>query len=248
MARDSRYADPAYRPLATDSGTTTKTASARQNHTVPGSSRPSATGLPVRWCRASRRRSTRSLNQPSTTWPDEHGAEDEQELAAGPAGQRGRDGHADRGEQGLARVRGPDQQERREVAQRERGGLVRLRVVLGQRLARGSGIVGSGLRLGRTGSAAYGRGRRRPGPRPPQQPHQPRARARSRGASDASSPCPAVLTTGARRAGLAVPLTCDFTCGDLRTRPSSGPSRRTPRSTSTRALSSPDCGSDLRKQ
>ena len=119
----------------------------KENHRVPGSRRPSASGLPVRRWRASRLRSTRSLNQPEDHLADEHGAEDQQQLPAGPTGQRGGDRHADRGEQRLARVRGPDQQERREVAQRERrllGPPARSRGRLGARSASPARFVGRG--------------------------------------------------------------------------------------------------------
>ena len=231
-----RYADPAYSPLATDSGTTRKTARARQNHTVPGSSRPSASGLPVRWWRASRLRSTRSLNQPRITWPDQHRAEDQQQLAAGPAGQRGGDGHADRRDQGLARVRGPDQQERREVAQRERRRLG---------LRPSSSVRRSGRRRSaRRGVAAsvVAARSRRGGPRArPAAGGVTSAACRWRSAAGAWT-APAV-SAASRRAALprpqrpslamprsidhagsagraSVPMTCDFTCEEPERTPS----------------------------
>ena len=146
------------------SGTTTKTADGQHEphraRVEPAVGHRLA-GAP--W-RASRSRSTRSLNQPRHAWPTSTVPRTSRQLAGRPAGQRGGDAHGQRGDERLARVGGADQQQRGQVAQRERAlGFVSGPVVGllagppgSRRLCRDRVGVGSA-----TGSTASSRRRRR---------------------------------------------------------------------------------------
>ena len=93
-------------------GTTSRNAHVSANHTVPGSSRPEASGLSGRR-RASRSRSDEVVGPAQQRLADQHRGGDEADLAQRSSGDGGGGAQRGRGHERLARVGRPDEEQRR---------------------------------------------------------------------------------------------------------------------------------------